>query len=108
MVLVVADDPELHSSQNEQDSRNYAKFAKVPMFEPADSEEALQFTKLAFAASEQFDAPVMLRSTTRISHSKSIVGLAQRRQQSTTAAAAEAEKHVDAMECDEIVPSTDI
>lgn len=78
LVLVVADDPELHSSQNEQDSRNYARFAKVPMFEPANSEEALQFTKLAFKTSEQFDAPVMLRSTTRISHSKSIVALDQR------------------------------
>lgn len=73
LVLVVADDPELHSSQNEQDSRNYAKFAKVPMFEPSDSQEALEFTRLAFEASEQFDAPVMLRSTTRISHSKSVV-----------------------------------
>ncbi|WP_303721796.1 indolepyruvate ferredoxin oxidoreductase subunit alpha [Malonomonas rubra] len=79
LVLVVADDPELHSSQNEQDSRNYAKFSKVPMFEPADSQEALEFTKLAFDASEQFDTPIFLRSTTRISHSKSIVGLAERR-----------------------------
>ncbi len=73
LVLVTADDPELHSSQNEQDNRNFAKFAKVPMFEPADSQEALDFTKLAFAVSEQFDTPVMLRSTTRISHSKSVV-----------------------------------
>ncbi len=78
LVLVVADDPELHSSQNEQDSRNYAKFSKVPMFEPADSQEALEFTKLGFAASEQFDTPIFLRSTTRISHSKSIVALGQR------------------------------
>ena len=78
LVLVVADDPELHSSQNEQDSRNYAKFAKVPMFEPADSHEALEYTKLAFALSEQFDTPVFLRSTTRISHSKSVVGLSPR------------------------------
>ncbi len=75
LVLVVADDPEMHSSQNEQDSRNYAKFAKVPMFEPADSQEALDFTRLAFDVSEQFDAPVLLRSTTRISHSKSVVTL---------------------------------
>jgi len=79
LVLVVADDPELHSSQNEQDSRNYAKFSKVPMFEPADSQEALDFTKLAFDASEQFDTPMFLRSTTRISHSKSIVTLGERR-----------------------------
>ncbi|WP_305041023.1 indolepyruvate ferredoxin oxidoreductase subunit alpha [Geoalkalibacter sp.] len=73
LVLIVADDPELHSSQNEQDSRHYARFAKVPMFEPSDSEEARAFTRLAFEASEQFDTPVMVRSTTRISHSKSIV-----------------------------------
>lgn len=74
LVLVVADDPEMHSSQDEQDSRNYAKFAKVPMFEPADSEEARAFTRLAYEVSEQFDTPVMLRTTTRISHGKSIVG----------------------------------
>lgn len=80
LVLVVADDPELHSSQNEQDSRNYAKFSKVPMFEPADSQEALEFTKLAFEASEQFDTPLFLRSTTRISHSKSLVTLSERTQ----------------------------
>ena len=73
LLLVVADDPELHSSQNEQDSRNYAKFAKVPMFEPSDSQEALDFTRLAYEVSEQFDTPVMLRTTTRISHSKSVV-----------------------------------
>ncbi len=75
LVLVVADDPELHSSQNEQDSRNYAKFAKIPMLEPADSQEALEFTRLAFDISETFDTPVFLRTTTRISHSKSIVAL---------------------------------
>lgn len=73
LVLACADDPEMHSSQNEQDSRNYAKFAKLPMFEPADSEEARAFTRLAFEVSEQFDTPVMLRSNTRISHGKSIV-----------------------------------
>ena len=73
LVLVVADDPELHSSQNEQDSRNYSKFIKIPMLEPADSQEALDFTRLAYDISEQFDTPVMLRTTTRISHSKSVV-----------------------------------
>jgi indolepyruvate ferredoxin oxidoreductase, alpha subunit len=73
LVLITADDPELHSSQNEQDNRNYAKFAKMPMFEPADSQEALTFTRLALEVSEQFDTPVFLRTTTRISHSKSIV-----------------------------------
>ncbi len=75
LVLVCADDPEMHSSQNEQDSRNYAKFAKVPMFEPSDSEEARAFTRLAFELSEEFDTPVMLRTNTRISHGKSIVNL---------------------------------
>ncbi len=78
LVIVVADDPEMHSSQNEQDSRNYAKFAKVPMFEPSDSQEALDFTRLAYEASEKFDTPVFIRSTTRISHSKSIVELGER------------------------------
>ncbi|PLY04564.1 MAG: indolepyruvate ferredoxin oxidoreductase subunit alpha [Desulfuromonas sp.] len=73
LVLVVADDPEMHSSQDEQDSRHYARFAKVPMLEPADSEEARAFTRLGFEISEQFDTPVILRSTTRISHGKSIV-----------------------------------
>lgn len=78
LVLVTADDPELHSSQNEQDNRNYAKFAKLPMLEPTDSQEALAFTRLAFEISETFDTPVMLRTTTRISHSKSIVTLGER------------------------------
>ncbi len=77
LVLVTADDPELHSSQNEQDNRNYAKFAKIPMFEPADSQEALKFTRLAFEVSEAFDTPVFLRTTTRISHSKSIAALGE-------------------------------
>src|SRR5512145_3560944 len=78
LVLVAADDPEMHSSQNEQDSRNYAKFAKLPMLEPADSRECLEFTRLAFDLSEQFDTPVMLRSCTRISHGKSVVELGER------------------------------
>jgi indolepyruvate ferredoxin oxidoreductase alpha subunit len=78
LVLVAADDPEMHSSQNEQDSRNYAKFAKVPMLEPADSQECKDFTRLAFELSEQYDTPVMLRSCTRISHGKSVVELGER------------------------------
>jgi indolepyruvate ferredoxin oxidoreductase, alpha subunit len=78
LVLVVADDPEMHSSQNEQDSRNYARFAKVPMLEPSDSQECKEFTRLAFQLSEQYDTPVMLRSCTRISHGKSIVELGER------------------------------
>jgi indolepyruvate ferredoxin oxidoreductase, alpha subunit len=73
LVIITADDPSLHSSQNEQDNRNYAKFAKIPMLEPADSQEAKDFVKLAFELSEKFDTPVFLRTTTRVSHSKSIV-----------------------------------
>ena len=78
LVLVTADDPEMHSSQNEQDNRNYAKFAKVPMLEPSDSQECKDFTRLGFELSEQYDTPVLLRTTTRISHSKSIVDLGER------------------------------
>ena len=70
LVIVSADDPGMHSSQNEQDSRNYAKFAKVPMLEPSDSQEAYDFVAEAFALSEEFDTPVLLRSTTRISHGR--------------------------------------
>ena len=73
LVVVTSDDPNMHSSQNEQDNRNYALFAKMPMFEPADSQEALDFTKLAFELSEKYDTPVFLRTTTRISHSKTVV-----------------------------------
>ncbi len=73
MVICVADDPAMHSSQNEQDSRHYAKAAKVPMLEPADSMEAYTFAKNAFALSEKFDTPVLLRMCTRIAHSQSIV-----------------------------------
>ena len=78
LVLVSCDDPELYSSQNEQDNRNYAKFAKIPMFEPSDSQEAKDFVKLGFEVSERFDTPVMVRSVTRISHSKGIVELQDR------------------------------
>ena len=73
LVIVSADDPSLHSSQNEQDNRNYAKFAKIPMLEPADAQEAKEYIKLAFVISEKFDTPVFLRSTTRVSHSKAVV-----------------------------------
>lgn len=73
MVIVVADDPGMHSSQNEQDSRNYAKASKIPMLEPADSQECLAFTKLAYDISERYDTPVIIRLTTRISHSRSLV-----------------------------------
>ncbi len=73
MVICVADDPAMHSSQNEQDSRHYAIAAKVPMLEPADSAEAYEFARSAFELSEQFDTPVILRMCTRIAHSQSIV-----------------------------------
>jgi indolepyruvate ferredoxin oxidoreductase alpha subunit len=73
LILMVADDPGMHSSQNEQDSRNYAKFAKVPMLDPSDSQEAYDMVQVGFEISEQFDTPVMLRTTTRISHAKGVV-----------------------------------
>ncbi len=72
-VLISADDPGMHSSQNEQDNRNYARFAKVPLLEPSDSQECKDFVKLAFQISEQFDTPVIVRTTTRVAHSESLV-----------------------------------
>ena len=78
MVCAVADDPGMHSSQNEQDSRRHAIASKVPMLEPSDSQEALDFTKLAYDLSERFDAPILLRLSTRISHSRSLVTLSER------------------------------
>ena len=78
MVICVADDPGMHSSQNEQDSRHYAVSAKLPMLEPADSEEARVFAKEAFRLSEEYDTPVFLKLCTRISHSQSIVELGER------------------------------
>lgn len=73
MIIGVADDAGMHSSQNEQDSRNYAKAAKVPMLEPSDSAEGLAFAKLAYEISEKFDTPVLLKMCTRVAHSQSIV-----------------------------------
>ena len=73
MVIGVADDAGMHSSQNEQDSRHYARAAKIPMLEPSDSAEALEFTKQAYEISEQFDTPVLVKMCTRVSHSQSIV-----------------------------------
>jgi indolepyruvate ferredoxin oxidoreductase alpha subunit len=75
MVVVSADDPGIHSSQNEQDNRHYAKLAKVPLLEPSDSQEAYDFIAYAFDISEEFDTPVLVRLTTRIAHSKSVVEL---------------------------------
>lgn len=78
IVIGVADDPGMHSSQNEQDSRHHAIASKVPMLSPSDSAEALAFTKLAFELSEQFDTPVLLQMCTRVSHSQSIVNTGSR------------------------------
>ena len=78
LVVGVADDAGMHSSQNEQDSRRHAIAAKVPMLEPADSAEALEFTKLAYELSEQFDTPVLLKMCTRIAHSQSLVDTGER------------------------------
>jgi indolepyruvate ferredoxin oxidoreductase alpha subunit len=80
LVVCVADDPGMHSSQNEQDSRQYARFAKIPLLEPSDSQEAKDFTILAFQISERYSTPVMLRSSTRVSHSSGIVTLGERRE----------------------------
>ncbi len=78
MVICVADDPGMHSSQNEQDSRHYAKAAKLAMLEPSDSAECRDFTRAAFDLSEQFDLPVVVRLSTRVSHSQSLVELGER------------------------------
>ena len=77
-VIVVADDPGMHSSQNEQDSRHHAIASKVPMLEPSNSQEALDFAKLAYEISEQFDTPVILKMCTRVAHSQSVVEIGER------------------------------
>jgi len=78
MVITVADDPGMHSSQNEQDSRRYAAAAKLPMLEPCDSGEALSFTKTAYELSEKYDVPFLIRMTTRVAHSQSLVPVSSR------------------------------
>ncbi len=78
LVLCVADDPGMHSSQNEQDSRHYAEASKILMLEPSDSQECKDFTKTAFELSEKYDTPVFLRLSTRVSHSQSLVDLCDR------------------------------
>src|SRR5512139_3828330 len=79
-VIVVADDPGQHSSQNEQDSRHWTRFGKVPMLEPADSQECSDFTRIAFDISEMFDTPVLVRSETRVSHCDSLVEMGERKE----------------------------
>ena len=78
LIIVVADDPGMHSSQNEQDSRHYAQASKIMMLEPSDSDECLKYSKLAFELSERFDTPVLLRLTTRVSHSRSLAEVGER------------------------------
>ncbi len=78
LVIITADDPGMHSSQNEQDNRHYAKMAKIPLFEPADSQEAKDMIGEALEMSEKYDTPVLLRLTTRIAHSKSLVQYGER------------------------------
>lgn len=80
LVLVSADEPGQHSSQNEQDNRNYAKSAKIPMLEPSDSQESKDMTKTALELSEKYDTPVLLRMTTRVCHSKAIVECVDRKE----------------------------
>ena len=80
LVIVSADDPGMHSSQNEQDNRGYGRFAKLPVVEPSDSQEAKDFTRLAFDISEDFDSPVMLRITTRLAHSQTLVEEGERQE----------------------------
>jgi len=81
LVIVVADDPGMHSSQNEQDSRYYARSAHLPMLEPSDSAECAEFVRRAFEISEEYDTPVLLRVTTRVAHSRSLVELNDRQEQ---------------------------
>jgi len=81
LVIVSGDDPGMHSSQNEQDNRGYGRFAKLPVLEPSDSQEALDFTRLAFDLSEEYDTPVMLRVTTRLAHSQTLVEEGERVEQ---------------------------
>jgi indolepyruvate ferredoxin oxidoreductase alpha subunit len=81
LVIVSADDPSMHSSQNEQDNRQFAKFSRIPCLDPADSQEARDFTIAAFDLSEQFDTPVMLRMTTRVCHTSSPVEMTELQQQ---------------------------
>jgi indolepyruvate ferredoxin oxidoreductase alpha subunit len=80
IVIVSADDPGMHSSQNEQDNRHYARSAKVAMLEPSDSQEAKDFTRIGFELSEEFDTPLLLRMSTRLCHSKTVVELGERKE----------------------------
>jgi len=93
-VAAIADDPGMHSSQNEQDSRNYAKAAKLPMLEPADSDECRRLTAAAFELSERFDTPLLIRLTTRIAHSQSVTRCEERKNFSAKEYKKNAQKYV--------------
>ncbi|MGE5614231.1 MAG: indolepyruvate ferredoxin oxidoreductase subunit alpha [Bacillota bacterium] len=80
LVIMVADDPGMHSSQNEQDSRSYARASKVPMLEPSDSQECSDYVRQAFEISERYDCPVIVRLTTRVAHSRSMVETGERQE----------------------------
>lgn len=94
LVIVVADDPGMHSSQNEQDTRAYARMAGVPLLEPGDSADAKEFTALAFDISEQFDTPVLVRTTTRVSHNRGVVELGPRVERPVTGFVHDPQKYV--------------
>ena len=95
LVIVTADEPGQHSSQNEQDNRNFARHAKMPMLEPADSQECKDMVKLAFDMSEEYDCPVLIRVTTRVCHSKSLVELCERVEKPIVPYVKNAKKYVD-------------
>lgn len=94
LVICVADDPGMHSSQNEQDSRHYARASKIPMLEPSDSSECKDYVKKAYEISEQFDTPVLIRLTTRIAHSQSLVEECERQDASLKEYKKDAMKYV--------------
>lgn len=94
LVIVVADDPGMHSSQNEQDSRFYARSAHIPMLEPSNAQEAKEFVKLAYQISEAYDTPVFLRETTRVAHSHGVVELCERQSVPVKAYEKSAQKYV--------------
>ena len=94
LVMIVADDPAMHSSQNEQDSRHYAIASKVPMIEPADAAEAKEFIKEAYKISEKYDTPVLFRMCTRIAHSQCPVELSDREERELPAYEKNPQKYI--------------
>lgn len=94
LVVVVADDPSMFSSQNEQDSRYYGRSAHVPILEPSDAQECLDFMKLAFSLSEAYDTPVMVRLTTRVAHARTVVSVAERVEKEVPAFESDPAKYV--------------